>query len=72
MNEGNLLNEKRVILYDFTFKGMVDYNGRKAYKIAFDQKDDVRETDRKILTILIQADSNVDLAELIIRNKNQF
>jgi hypothetical protein len=34
-------------LYDFTLNGIVDYKGRKAYKIGFDQKDDVKQSDRK-------------------------
>jgi hypothetical protein len=45
--ERNLLNEKRLELYDFTFNGIVDYNGREAYDIGFDQKDGVEESNRK-------------------------
>jgi hypothetical protein len=47
VSEANLLSEQRLKLYDFTFNGMVDYNGRQAYKIGFDQKDGVEESNRK-------------------------
>jgi hypothetical protein len=47
VDELNLLNENRLKLYDFTNNGMVDYNGREAYEIAFDQKDSVKESNRK-------------------------
>lgn len=47
VNQGNLLSGRRLKLYDFTFNGMVDYKGRQAYKIGFDQKDSVEESDRK-------------------------
>jgi CarboxypepD_reg-like domain len=47
VDEPNLLNENRLKLYDFTFNGMVDYNGREAYEIGFDQKDGVMESNRK-------------------------
>jgi hypothetical protein len=43
----NLLNEDRLKMYDFTFHGIADYNGRAAYEIRFDQKDDVQESNRK-------------------------
>jgi CarboxypepD_reg-like domain len=47
VNEHNLLNEERLKLYDFTFNGIADYNGREAYDIGFDQKDGVEESNRK-------------------------
>jgi len=47
VNERNLLNEERLKLYDFTFNGIVDYNGSEAYDIGFDQKDGVEESNRK-------------------------
>jgi hypothetical protein len=56
VSEANLLSERRLKLYDFTFNGMVDYNGKKAYKIGFDQKDGVEESDRKGILYLDSSD----------------
>jgi hypothetical protein len=47
VSDANLLSDRRIKLYDFTLNGIVDYKGRKAYKIGFDQKDDVKQSDRK-------------------------
>jgi hypothetical protein len=44
VNEGGMLNEEALALYDFRFDGMIDYNGKEAYEIGFDQKDVVKRS----------------------------
>lgn len=40
----DLLSKDGLKDHQFTFVGMVDYNGRDAYEIRFDQKDDVKKS----------------------------
>ena len=44
VNESDLLNSKELKDYQFTYKGVIDYNGSEAYEIGFDQKDGIKKS----------------------------
>jgi CubicO group peptidase (beta-lactamase class C family) len=43
LGESQLLNKQGLKDHQFTSKGIINYNGREAYEILFDQKDDIKK-----------------------------
>jgi CubicO group peptidase (beta-lactamase class C family) len=44
LSESELLNKQGLKDHQFTSKGIINYNGREAYEIHFDQKDGIKKT----------------------------
>jgi CubicO group peptidase (beta-lactamase class C family) len=54
VDESDILDKQQLKYYDFTYKGVINYNGVKAHQIAFDQKDGIKKA-LKQGTIIVDA-----------------
>jgi CubicO group peptidase (beta-lactamase class C family) len=52
VNESDILSKQELKNYQFSYKGLIDYNGTEAYQISFDQKDGVKRSLKQGIMII--------------------